>query len=102
MKMNKIVTMLGFAKRAKKLASGANAVQRSILFGKSYLVIIAADAGDSLKRKFTRLCEENEVKVLIYSSNEELSMMTHEDNKSIYSVENEELAKQVYNLINNG
>ena len=100
--MNKIVTMLGFAKRARKLASGANAVQRSILSGSSFLVIIATDAGDSLKRKFTRLCEENEVKVLLYSSNEELSIMTHEDNKSIYSIEIEELAKQVYNLINNG
>ena len=100
--MNKLISMLGFAKRARQLVSGANAVQRSILYGKSFLVIIAEDAGDSLKRKFIRLCEENEVKVLIYSSNEELSMMTHEDNKSIYSVENEELAKQVYNLIVNG
>ena len=100
--MNKLISMLGFAKRARQLVSGANAVQRSILYGKSFLVIIAGDAGGSLIRKFTRLCEENEVKVLIYSSNEELSMMTHEDNKSIYSVENEELAKQVYNLIVNG
>ena len=100
--MDKVLTLLGFAKKAGKLVSGANAVQRSILYGKSFLVIIAGDAGDSLKRKFTRLCEENEVKVLIYSSNEELSMMTHEDNKSIYSVENEEMAKQVYNLIING
>jgi len=100
--MNKLTTMLGFAKKARKLASGANAVQRSILSGKSFLVIIAQDAGDSLKRKFTRLCEENEIRVLIYSSNEELSMITHEDNKSIYSVENEALANQVYALINNG
>ena len=100
--MNKIITMLGFAKKARKLASGANAVQRSILSGRSSLVIIAADAGESLKRKFTRLCEENEIRVLIYSSNEELSMMTQEDNKSIYSVENEDLANQVYALINNG
>ena len=100
--MNKLISMLGFAKRARQLATGANAVQRSILSGRSYLVIIATDSGDSLKRKFTRLCEENEVKVLIYSSNEELSMITHEDNKSIYSVEIEELAKQVYSLINIG
>lgn len=100
--MNKLITMLGFAKRARQLSSGANAVQRSILSGKSCLVIIAADAGDSLKRKFTRLCDENDIKFLIYSSNEELSMITHEDNKSIYSVENDQLAKQVYSLINNG
>ena len=100
--MNKLITMLGFAKRAKKLASGANAVQRSILSGRSCLVIIAADSGDSLKRKFTRLCEENEIKVLIYSSNEELSIMTGENNKSIYSVENPNLAEELWKLINNG
>ena len=100
--MNKLITMLGFAKRARKLASGAGAVQRSILSGRSFLVIIAADSGDSLKRKFSRLCEENEIKFVVYSSNEELSMITHEDNKSIYSVEIEELAKQVYSLINKG
>lgn len=100
--MSKLITMLGFAKKARKLISGSNAVQRSILFGNSFLVIIASDAGESLKRKFTRLCEENEVKVCIYSTNEELSLLTGEYNKAIYSIENEDLANQVYNLINNG
>lgn len=100
--MSRIVTMLGFAKRARQLACGANAVQRSILFGKSHLVIIAADSGDSLKRKFSRLCEENQIRVCIYSSNEELSIMTGENNKSIYSVENPNLAEEVWKLINNG
>lgn len=100
--MSRLETMLGFAKRARQLASGANAVQRSILLGKSYLVIIASDSGDSLKRKFSRLCEENDVAFFIYSSNEELSAITREVNKSIYSVENADLAKEVYKLINNG
>ena len=100
--MTRLRTMLGFATRARQLACGANAVQRSILFGKSQLVIIAGDSGDSLKRKFTRLCEENNIKICIYSSNEELSILTGENNKSIYSVENPNLAEEVYKLINNG
>ena len=60
--MDKILSLLGFCKKAGKLVTGSNAVLRSILFGEAYLIIVNRDAGNSVKEKFKRLCSENNVK----------------------------------------
>ncbi|MBQ7667873.1 MAG: ribosomal L7Ae/L30e/S12e/Gadd45 family protein [Clostridia bacterium] len=93
--MDKVLSLLGFAKKARKVISGANAVIRSILYGKSYLVIITEDAGLSIKNKITRLCDENSVPYIIYGSSELLSKATGEINKVIFSVEDENFAKSI-------
>ena len=97
--MKKILTLLGFAKKAGKLVSGANAVQRSILFGKSALVIATNDAGESIKSKMSRLCEENEVSYIVLGNSEELSKATGEENKVIFSVEDLGFAKSIMEKI---
>lgn len=97
--MKKVLTLLGFAKKAGKLVAGANAVQRSILFGQSALVIVTMDAGDSIKSKMKRLCEENEVNYIVFGSSAELSKATGEDNKVIFSVEDLGFAKSIIEKI---
>jgi ribosomal protein L7Ae-like RNA K-turn-binding protein len=84
--MEKILSLLGFAKKAGKLVTGTNAVLRSILYGDAYLVIIADDAGSSVKDKFKRICDENDVKLYILGNSKDLERATGEENKVIYSV----------------
>ena len=93
--MDKILSLLGFAKRAGKIIAGSNAVQRSLLLGKSYLIIIAEDAGLSIKSKMMRLCNENSVSYLVYGNSEILSKALGEVNKVIFSVEDENFAKSI-------
>lgn len=97
--MEKVLTLMGFAKKAGKLVTGANAVQRSILFGKSALVIATTDAGDSIKNKMKRLCEENEVNYIVFGNSVDLSKATGEENKVIFSVEDLGFAKSIMEKI---
>ena len=84
--MERILSLLGFAKKAGKLVTGSNAVLRSILYGDAYLVIVTNDAGKSVKDKFKRLCEENDVKFFVFGEEGLFEQATGEKNKVIYSV----------------
>jgi len=84
--MDRILSLLGFAKKAGKLVTGSNAVLRSILSLESCIVIVNKDAGKSVKEKFKRLCEENDIKFYILGNEEEFCWATGEKNKVIYSV----------------
>ena len=84
--MDKILSLLGFAKKAGKLVTGSNAVLRSILYGDAFVVIVTKDAGNSVKDKFKRLCLENGVKFYILGNELDFERATGEKNKVIYSV----------------
>jgi ribosomal protein L7Ae-like RNA K-turn-binding protein len=99
LRMNNFLTLMGFAKKAGKLITGSNAVLRSILSGNSFLVIVAKDAGESVKSKFLRLCEENTLDCIIYGNSAELSYSTGENNKVIYSIEDGGFAKKIKDII---
>lgn len=98
--MDKILSLLGFAKKAGKLVTGSNAVLRSILYQEAYVVIVTKDAGKSVKEKFKRLCLENNVKFYIVGSEQELELATGERNKVIYSVTEAGFSNKLVELIN--
>ena len=104
--MEKILSLLGFAKKAGKLVTGTNAVLRSILYGDAYLVIITDDAGSSVKDKFKRICAENDVKLYILGNSKDLERATGEENKVIYSITEKGFSDKLGQLIeawkNNG
>ena len=97
--MDKILSLLGFAKKAGKLITGSNAVLRSILYGESELVIVTKDAGNSVYDKFKRICNENDVPFYSFGSQEEFERATGEKNKVIYSVVEAGFANKLKQLI---
>ena len=97
--MDKILSLLGFAKKAGKLIAGSNAVLRSILYGESELVIVTKDAGGSVREKFERICKENDVSFFFIGSQEEFERATGEKNKVIYSVIDTGFANKLKQLI---
>ena len=96
--MDKILSLLGFAKKAGKLVTGSNAVLRSILYGESELVIVTKDAGSSVHEKFCRICEENDVAFFCIGKQEEFERATGEKNKVIYSVTDAGFANKLEQL----
>jgi len=99
--MERILSLLGFAKKARKLITGSNAVLRSILMGEAYIVIVTNDAGKSVKEKFSRLCKENEIEFYIIGDSRELGRSTGEQNKVIYSVIDAGFKDKLVELITN-
>jgi len=99
--MDRILSLLGFAKKAGKLVTGSNAVLRSILSCSASLVIVNEDAGHSVKEKFKRLCAENDIKFYIFGAEAEFEWATGEKNKVIYSVVDEGFSNKLVLLIEN-
>lgn len=99
--MEKILSLLGFIKKAGRLVTGSNAVLRSILCEDAGVVFVTLDAGNSVKEKFKRLCAENDIKFFVFGNSEELGYATGEKNKVIYSVVEEGFSNRLIQLIEN-
>lgn len=97
--MERILAMFGIAKKAGRLYTGSNAVLRSVLYKDSFLVIVTTDAGKSVKEKFNRICEENNVPFFIIGDELDFEKATGEKNKVIYSVTDSGIANKIKSLI---
>ena len=60
---NKVLSLLGLATKAGKIASGEFSTEKSVKSGKGFLVLVAADASENTKKKFRNMCEFYEVPV---------------------------------------
>ena len=67
-----ILSLLGIAKRGGFVVSGEFATEKAVKTGAAMLVIIAADASDNTRKKFTDKCTFYEVPIYFYGSKEEL------------------------------
>ena len=63
-KEKKILSLLGLAARGRNLTGGENQVLDAIRTGTARLVIIAENASDNTKKKFTDKCEFYDIKVV--------------------------------------
>ena len=54
---DKVISLLGLAERAGKIASGEFAAEKAVKTGKARLIIVAEDASDNTKRKFSDMCK---------------------------------------------
>lgn len=72
MKGNKVLSLLGLAKRAGKVASGEFSTETAVKAAKAYLVIVSEEASDNTKKKFSNMCTYYKVPIHFYGSKEEL------------------------------
>lgn len=72
MKTDKILSMLGLAEKAGKIASGEFSTEKAVKSHQAYLVVIATDASDNTKKMFRNMCVFYKVPMYIYGTKEEL------------------------------
>lgn len=72
MRTDKILSMLGLAKKAGKLAGGEFSVEKAVKSGRAAVVIVAADASQNTHKLFINMCTFYQVPCYLYSSKEEL------------------------------
>ena len=58
---DKVISLLGLAERAGKIASGEFAAEKAVKTGKARLIIVAEDASDNTKKKFSDMCKYYQV-----------------------------------------
>lgn len=69
---DRVISMLGLAERAGKIASGEFAVEKAVKSYHAHLVVVASDASDNTKKMFRNMCEYYKVPMVVYSDKDTL------------------------------
>ena len=68
---NKVLSLLGLATKAGKVASGEFSTEKSVKSGRGFLVLVADDASQNTKKKFQNMCDFYEVPIYFIADKEE-------------------------------
>lgn len=66
----KILSYIGLARKAGKLASGEFMTEKMVKNKKAFLVIVAEDASENTKKMFTNMCEFYKVPICFLANKE--------------------------------
>ena len=91
--MEKILGMIGLAKRARALCGGGFLSEDAIKTGKAKLVILACDASDRSKKNIINSCEYYKVPYVEFSNMQSLGKVTGGGEKSVVTITDFNFAK---------
>lgn len=95
MKQNKVLSLLGLAARAGRLASGEFSAETAVKSGTAALVIVAEDASDNTKKLFHNKCAFYEVPIFDYGTRAELGHAIGKEFRASVAVLDEGLANAI-------
>jgi len=101
---NKFFSMLGMCQRAGKLVSGELPCENAVKSQKAKLLIIASDASDNTKKKFSNASKSKNIDLLIFGNKIELGRWIGKDMRSSVAVVDEGFAnqlKKIYESLHN-
>ena len=93
--MDKVLGMLGLAKRAGRVISGEQLCEKAIKSGDSQLIIIACDSSENAKKAITDCCRHYRVQYIEYGSKEELGQFTGSAYRAVVSVNDRNFAQAI-------
>lgn len=95
----KILSFLGLATRAGKLVSGEFVVEKTIKSGEAKLVIIAGDASDNTKKKFTNMCTYRNIPLAFISDRFEIGKVTGKEYRVSVAITDDGFANTIKSLL---
>ena len=72
MKRDNVLSLLGIARKAGKVASGEFQTEQAVKSGRARLVLLSTEASDNTKKKFLNMCDFYKVPAYSYGKKEEL------------------------------
>ena len=88
--------------KAGEITFGTEACEDLIQKNKVKLIMVAEDAADRTKRNFKFLCDKNNISFIQFSTIADLSKCIGKKNKAVFGIKNENLAKQIYKIVDGG
>ena len=76
MKRDKVLSLLGLAMKAGKVASGGFLTEKAVKSGHASLVIVSTTASENTKKQFRNMCTYYEIPLYFYGEAEELARST--------------------------
>lgn len=106
MRRNNVLSLIGIAKKAGKIAAGEFQTEQAVKSGRAAVVIISSEASDNTKKKFRNMCTFYEVPVYFYGEKEALGAAIGCEFRASLAVLDHGLAasviKQLENVQNGG
>ncbi len=98
---NKVLSLLGFAKKSGNLVSGVNTCGFNMAKGKVKLVILTEDISENSEKKIMKDVRKYGVNHIKYGMGEELSRATGAEGRSVFAVLDENFAEAIRREIEN-
>lgn len=95
--MDKVLGMLGMAKKAGKVITGAELCEKAVRDGKAKLVIIAEDISENGKKAIVDCCRHYRVEYIQYSDKEKIGQFTGASQRAVAAVTDSGFAHAVLN-----
>ena len=95
MRTDKALGLIGIATKARNAVSGEFMTESAVKSGSAMLVILADDASDNTKKKFSNMCEFYEVPLRIYGTKDELGRAMGKEFRASLAVTDKGLAQAV-------
>lgn len=99
MKQDKLLSLVGLAQRAGKIASGEFSTEKSVKEGKAYCVIVALDASENTKKNFTNMCNYYHIPIYFYGDKETIGKAIGKEFRASIAINDEGFAKSVVRQI---
>ena len=92
---DRVLSMLGLATRSGNVVSGGFATEQAVKRRKAYLVIIAEDASDNTKKKFSNMCNFYKIPYYCYEEKAYLGHAIGKEERTSLAVKNEGFADSI-------
>ncbi len=95
MQRDKILSMLGLATKAGRIASGEFSTEKAVKSGSAFLVVVSEEASENTKKKFCNMCSFYQVPMYLYASKEALGNAIGKEFRASLAVLDEGFAKSL-------
>ncbi|MDQ0270186.1 YlxQ family RNA-binding protein [Cytobacillus purgationiresistens] len=99
MKVNKWMSLLGLANRARKITSGEELTVKDIRNGKAKLILLSADASANTAKKVTDKCKSYQVPYRIVENREILGHAIGKEARVVVAILDDGFAKKLLTLL---
>lgn len=98
MKRDSVLSLVGIAKKAGKVASGEFQTEQAVKSGKAGLVIVSEEASENTKKKFRNMCDFYRIPVFFYEGKEQLGAAIGCEFRASLAVTDEGLSRSIKRL----
>ena len=99
---DRVLSLLGLAKKAGKVVSGEFSVEQAVKTGKARLVIVAEDCSDNTKKMFKNKCEFYHVPCYVYGTMNSIGRAIGNQFRASVAVTDEGFKGAVLKLLDQG
>ena len=97
-KSGKIFQIIGLASRARRLVSGSEMCEREIKQGRVCLCIVAKDASDNTKKKFSDMCGYRNIEIMFIGDRRTLGKFTGKSERTVVAITDRGFADKLKEL----